>query len=334
MILWPGVVGMMLWLVVVGEFWRGVMEIMLWHGVVGELWPDVVGELWRGVAGELWRGVMEMMLWLGVVGKLWHGVVGEFVGISWSDVTGKLYPGIVWKLWSGIVWFLWLNIIPIVNGESVRWYPVQVSSTKLSLASPQTLDLANEIICAMKATHTTWSTLFTYHDTTCYLYGVNIYSESDDSLLSDTVTCWTRLSGNENLHAVTGGGKQYILRVDATRLTGESGTGEWDVFIVDTESNNYRVTITGYNSVSSTLGDDLTYNSGIFFSTIDVDNSGGCVTQRGGGGWWYSGCSWAHPTAPHGNTDGSSSVLSWYYFTPTTSGWVGLKQLKMMIRPK
>ncbi|XP_069946206.1 angiopoietin-1 isoform X2 [Cherax quadricarinatus] len=149
--------------------------------------------------------------------------------------------------------------------------------------------------------------------------------------------------GNNNLHALTSGGRRYQLKVIATNLRGEQLSAVWETFSVADEANEYRVIMGGYTS-TSTLNDALTSEhdwanlNGSSFTTVDSDHdtwSGvNCAQHLGsGGGWWYNDCGWVSPTSPLGNTDYDPRVMSWGYFFPDDRLFMGLSQLLMMITP-
>nr|XP_053650555.1 ficolin-1-like [Cherax quadricarinatus] len=49
--------------------------------------------------------------------------------------------------------------------------------------------------------------------------------------------------GNDNLHALTSGGRRYRLKVIATNLQGEQHSAEWETFKVANEANKYKLTV-------------------------------------------------------------------------------------------
>ncbi|XP_078699835.1 uncharacterized protein LOC144926706 [Branchiostoma floridae x Branchiostoma belcheri] len=96
--------------------------------------------------------------------------------------------------------------------------------------------------------------------------------------------------GNDNIHRLTAQ-KNYTLRVEVMDWENQKRYAEYDTFRVAGESDGYRLTVSGY---SGTAGDDMTYNNGQRFSTVDRDNDGwgaDCSQQYGQGGWWFRSCS-------------------------------------------
>ena len=77
------------------------------------------------------------------------------------------------------------------------------------------------------------------------------------------------------------------LKVD---WSGKKVFAHYDVFKVDNEKNNYKITVVGYNGTS---GDSLSYHNNIMFSTRDKDNdmwkTGSCSNDLTGG-WWFNDC--------------------------------------------
>ena len=70
-------------------------------------------------------------------------------------------------------------------------------------------------------------------------------------------------------------------------------------FSVGPESDNYTLTVTGFSSTDSSVGQALDNHNGKMFSTMDRDNDlfhGSCSTDRGGsGGFWFKSCRSANP---------------------------------------
>ncbi|XP_064097576.1 fibrinogen-like protein 1 [Macrobrachium nipponense] len=141
--------------------------------------------------------------------------------------------------------------------------------------------------------------------------------------------------GNEILYNLTND-KPHELRIEGTDVGGVTKWAVYGNFKVDSEENNYQVTISGYDP-SSTMGNLLTPTpalanlNGMEFSTLDEDNDnfggGSCAKfYNNGGGFWYNACSFIGPT-------NNADVLC-YYWNTGVAGPVVLKKLKMSIRPK
>ena len=61
--------------------------------------------------------------------------------------------------------------------------------------------------------------------------------------------------------------------------------------MVDSESNKYRLSVSGFSGTSG-LGDELNYSNGMYFSTRDRDNDqtgNNCASSNNGSGWWFKG---------------------------------------------
>ncbi|XP_042211674.1 uncharacterized protein LOC121859070 [Homarus americanus] len=103
-----------------------------------------------------------------------------------------MWPRVVMSLWVVVV--VVMVTVPDVNAEAKIWYPAKISTSKLSPAkSFTTTNFHSQTICAIKATQTEWSYMFTYEDDTCSLYDAKIGGYDDESNLGDTTTCKTRL---------------------------------------------------------------------------------------------------------------------------------------------
>lgn len=86
--------------------------------------------------------------------------------------------------------------------------------------------------------------------------------------------------GNDKIHLFTG-----KLRVDLTAPDGETGYAEYNTFSLGNESSRYQLHAVGYDG---TVGDGLTYHSGIQFSTPDNDVSRSNCSIRFHGSCWYT----------------------------------------------
>jgi len=97
--------------------------------------------------------------------------------------------------------------------------------------------------------------------------------------------------GNDLLSQLTPTGR-YKLRIDLqSRYTRRWHYAEYSTFIVQPESSNYRLEVSGY---SGNAGDDtFRHQSGTMFSTFDRDNDElsphNCAATYGGG-FWYNNC--------------------------------------------
>ena len=98
--------------------------------------------------------------------------------------------------------------------------------------------------------------------------------------------------GLENLHLITGTGMKYKLKIKM-KSNNHSYTEitEYRFFSVGDNISQYRMHVEGYRL--RTRFNAFKDHNGCQFSTVDRDNderSSNCVSDRGGGGWWYSNC--------------------------------------------
>ena len=97
--------------------------------------------------------------------------------------------------------------------------------------------------------------------------------------------------GLDTIHDLTKTGA-YSLEVNLKK-NGNTKTVEWSSFMVDSESNKYRLSVSGFNAGTSGLRDELDYHNGMYFSTRDRDNDqsgNNCASTYDGTGWWYKNC--------------------------------------------
>ena len=122
--------------------------------------------------------------------------------------------------------------------------------------------------------------------------------------------------GNDLLSQLTLNGR-YKLRFDLQLLRNLSWYyAEYSSFVVFGEPRNYELRVAGY---SGNVGDALSYQNGMMFTTYDRDNdpytnsdyNDNCAVHNGGG-FWYSGCSWCDVNTIRGRGDN----FRWY--TPHT----------------
>lgn len=62
-------------------------------------------------------------------------------------------------------------------------------------------------------------------------------------------------------------------------------------FKIGSAASQYELSISGYNTATSTAGDSLSSHNGAEFSTVDRDNDGNadksCSKTHGNSGWWF-----------------------------------------------
>ena len=137
--------------------------------------------------------------------------------------------------------------------------------------------------------------------------------------------------GNDNIHLLTAIG-DTVLRVQLEDWDGNSAYAVYDTFMVDDESNKYKLTVGSY---SGTAGDSLGYHNGMFFSTRDQDNDGmstGSCAQESTGAWWYNACRYSNLNGRYlSNTAESWQGIVWYHWKYDK---VSMKRSTMLIRPR
>jgi len=83
------------------------------------------------------------------------------------------------------------------------------------------------------------------------------------------------------------------LRVELTDFQGKQYIAAYDNFKVGSRDENYKLHVSGYDQIQSTLQDSLQVQNGSPFSTWDRDNDGwsdqNCA-QVYKGAWWYKAC--------------------------------------------
>ncbi|XP_078357593.1 ficolin-2-like isoform X1 [Oculina patagonica] len=139
--------------------------------------------------------------------------------------------------------------------------------------------------------------------------------------------------GNDNLHRLTASANM-VLRFDMEDYEGDRRYAEYVTFSVADESDNYRVTIDGYQG---TAGDSLLSLSkpisNMQFTTKDRDNdvngNGNCAFHFKGG-WWYNGC---HNVNPNGLYQGGGygEGITWTSFRGQE---YSLKNMEIKVRPQ
>uniref|UniRef100_A0A1I8HCZ1 Fibrinogen C-terminal domain-containing protein n=1 Tax=Macrostomum lignano TaxID=282301 RepID=A0A1I8HCZ1_9PLAT len=104
--------------------------------------------------------------------------------------------------------------------------------------------------------------------------------------------------GLNSLHALTASGPRK-LRILMKAWNDSEHWAEYSSFSVGPESDNYRLSVSGFSG-SASIGDAMSPQSGMQFSTKDADHdthfngSGSCATTYIGA-WWFSSCFATHP---------------------------------------
>ena len=119
--------------------------------------------------------------------------------------------------------------------------------------------------------------------------------------------------GNDKIYRITAANKMS-LPIELKDCSGKKVFAHYDVYKVDNEKNNYKITVIGYNGTS---GDSLSYHNNMIFSTRDRDNdmwkTGSCSNDLTGG-WWFNDCRNSNLNGQFkGNTKAYSSI-GWIRF--------------------
>ena len=135
--------------------------------------------------------------------------------------------------------------------------------------------------------------------------------------------------GNDNIHRLTVAGNT-VLRVDLEDWDGNIAHAVYGRFLVDDESNKYRLTVGSY---SGTAGDSLTNkHNGKYFTTKDQDNDlwgANCARLRTGA-WWYNQC---HDSNLNGRNAGNVLDSGGIIWNSWKGQYLSLKGSAMKIRP-
>lgn len=139
--------------------------------------------------------------------------------------------------------------------------------------------------------------------------------------------------GNDNIHRLTAK-ENMMLRVDMEDFSSVRKYAEYSTFAVANASDNYRLTIDGYQG---TAGDSMVScprpAKNMMFSTKDRDNDVGpnyqcAVTYTGS--WWYHHCLCANPNGLY-KGGGHAQGVVWQSFKGLDES---LKLIEMKFRPK
>uniref|UniRef100_A0A1A8EQC8 Microfibrillar-associated protein 4 n=2 Tax=Nothobranchius korthausae TaxID=1143690 RepID=A0A1A8EQC8_9TELE len=140
--------------------------------------------------------------------------------------------------------------------------------------------------------------------------------------------------GLENIYQLTRL-QNYELMVDLEDFEGNKKFALYSSFKVDSESEGYRLQVTGFNNKGGS-GDGLGYHNGFKFSTFDKDQdtwNNNCARTYLGA-FWYGAC---HHTNPNGiyrwGADNTIFAIGveWYQWKNYN---YSLKGITMKIRPK
>ena len=87
----------------------------------------------------------------------------------------------------------------------------------------------------------------------------------------------------------------YSLEIHLKK-SGVTKIVKWSSFKVGSESEKYKLSISGFDAGNSGISDRLAYHNGMYFTSRDKDNDkdmyGKCALRSdcNGGGWWYNDC--------------------------------------------
>ena len=137
--------------------------------------------------------------------------------------------------------------------------------------------------------------------------------------------------GNDNIHRLSTSG-DTVLRVDLEDWDGKTAYTVYGKFVLDDESNKYKLTVSDYDQ-SSTGGNSLRRNSNEFFTTKDRNNDDIRYENPAhylGGAWWYTSGTASNLNGRYlGNMIGQDGMF-WRRWTGRNKS---LKRSEMKLRP-
>uniref|UniRef100_A0A1I8HRN9 Fibrinogen C-terminal domain-containing protein n=1 Tax=Macrostomum lignano TaxID=282301 RepID=A0A1I8HRN9_9PLAT len=139
--------------------------------------------------------------------------------------------------------------------------------------------------------------------------------------------------GLNSLHALTASGPRK-LRILMKAWNDSEHWAEYSSFSVGPESDNYRLSVSGFSG-SAAIGDCLTGHSGMQFSSKDADydtTASNCATKFKGA-WWFSNCHCAHLNGEYKN---SSAAIGGVFaegviWRKTFGYYYSLKEIEMLL---
>ncbi|XP_059139197.1 fibrinogen C domain-containing protein 1-like [Physella acuta] len=108
--------------------------------------------------------------------------------------------------------------------------------------------------------------------------------------------------GLEQIHQLTYNGG-WELRVDM-KFEGRDYYANYKSFKIDSEDNFYKLHVGDF---SGNVGDDLSYQNGMNFSTTDSSSATSC-TMFYRGGWWYNYCHHTYLTGEWGSKSWAEGI--------------------------
>ncbi|XP_076316267.1 uncharacterized protein LOC143228794 isoform X2 [Tachypleus tridentatus] len=195
--------------------------------------------------------------------------------------------------------------------------PVQYKSG-VYLIHPQGTESAFPIYCDMDTAGGRWTVIQRRNDGSQDFY--RPWEDYKQGFGDPSGEYWL---GNEAIHQITSS-DNYTLRLDMWDTYGRYIFAEYDLFYVENEADNYRLTIGGYHGNAT---DAMENHNRMAFSTSDRDNDASsthCAVYYSSG-WWYNHCQYV-------NINGRYNIgLTWYDMDQHE--WVQLTRVEMKLRP-
>ncbi|XP_069118827.1 angiopoietin-related protein 1-like [Argopecten irradians] len=142
--------------------------------------------------------------------------------------------------------------------------------------------------------------------------------------------------GNDHIHYLTNQ-DHYTLMIELTDWNKTKKIAEYDYFMIDDETEGYRLHIGGYHGDA---GDGMAKHNNHKFSTPDVDNDkvtkefGGSCAKRFSGAWWYYKCYMSNLNGIYyRNGKVPPKLFDGVAWKPWTGSSYSLRSAEMKIRP-
>uniref|UniRef100_A0A1I8J4E8 Fibrinogen C-terminal domain-containing protein n=1 Tax=Macrostomum lignano TaxID=282301 RepID=A0A1I8J4E8_9PLAT len=139
--------------------------------------------------------------------------------------------------------------------------------------------------------------------------------------------------GLNSLHALTASGPRK-LRILMKAWNDSEHWAEYSSFSVGPESDNYRLSVSGFSG-SAGIGDCLDNNNGMQFSTKDADHdtsTDNCATTHKGA-WWFRSCHCAHPNGEYKDSSAAigGAFAKGVIWRKTFGFYYSLKEIEMLL---
>ena len=140
--------------------------------------------------------------------------------------------------------------------------------------------------------------------------------------------------GLDDLHHLTYS-KPYGLEVHLADWDLHVYRAMYRYIVVGPESDNYPLTVSGYNTKSN-AGNCLQHHNNNEFTTYDNDNDkwandSNCAASYMGG-WWYGACAWANPTGLY-LTNGTGNIRAIFWWLAKDS-YYSMKYTRYTLVPR